>query len=243
METNLTQLLQLHPGEKIAVVGCGGKTAVIELLAQQNSAGSVLVAPTTKIRLPDSEGAVVCTTADACLAHTPHTGIQYAGLANPATQKLEALPPAALAKMVEKGYSLTLLEADGSRGLPCKGWLATEPVIPPFVTRTVGVVTVWALGKPATEETVCRLPQFLALTGLAQGQPITLAALAAMVGAPGGMFKSKRGPACLIINQLESEESHRKATLLLALIEQNYPGTIDGCLFGSARENHWSKQR
>ncbi|MFV0413629.1 MAG: selenium cofactor biosynthesis protein YqeC [Oscillospiraceae bacterium] len=243
METTLTQLLQLRPGEKAAVVGCGGKTSVIELLAQQNSAGSVLVAPTTKIRLPGREGAVVCTTADACLAHTPRAGIQYAGLANPATQKLEALPPAALAKVVEKGYGLTLLEADGSRGLPCKGWLATEPVVPPFVTRTVGVVTVWALGRPATEETVCRLPHFLALTGLAEGQPITLAALAAMVGAPGGMFKNRRGAACLIVNQLENEESRRRAALLLALVEQTYPGAIECCLFGSVRKNRWSRQR
>lgn len=234
----LTHFLPPLAGSRIAVIGCGGKTTTVGLLAAQNPALYTLISPTTKIRCPGAGQSPVCTTAQASAAHTPRPGVQYCGVLAPATEKLAALPPDVLAQ-IEAQYQLVLMEADGSRSLPCKGWLNTEPVIPPFTTLTLGVVTTAALGKPATEEYVLRLPLFCQLTGLAPGGLISLQALAAMVAAPGGMFKNAVGTQKLLINKVKTGQDLAAAQQLAACIRQNYPSFTHTILAGSALKNLW----
>ena len=236
--SNLSSLLGLPRGSAVAVVGCGGKSSIIQLLAAQNSAGSVLVCPTTKILMPQS-GHVIF--GGEAAAHLPQQGIQYMGVSANGGQKLAALPPATLAAAVQKGYHLTLMEADGSRGLPCKGWLPTEPVVPAFTTHTVGVVPVCALGLAATAQNVLRLPQFLALTGLAEGDVITAEAIADMIAAPGGMFKNAVGKTALIVNQTDRPGGPQAAQEIIAALRQRCPQRIQNFIFGSAKTNTWTQ--
>ena len=113
-------LLGLEDKAIIAVIGCGGKTSLIASLANEYRHKKVLVTPTTKM--------------------FPIEGIQCLGILNEASGKLEALKQEQLEAIIPQ-YDLVLLEADGSAGLPCKGWLADEPVVPAFCTHTIGVVT------------------------------------------------------------------------------------------------------
>lgn len=233
---SLSSRLALGQGAAVAVVGAGGKTTVVQALAKENRQKKVLISPTTQIALPTGSGGTVCTTTASCLAHTPHTGIQTMGI--PRRGKLGALPPQMLAQL-RLGYQLTLMEADGSKELPCKGWAPYEPVVPSFTTHTVGVLSIRALGLPATGQHVHRLPLFLQLTGLAEGQPITLQALARMACEPGGMFKNAKGHTALLINQAEAAEDCNNAILLAQLIRNNYPTALCLIARGSAQQNHW----
>lgn len=231
-------LLPVGKGSRVAVVGCDGKTTLVELLAKQHPALTTLVAPTTKIMCPPLVENSVCTTEEQSLAHTPRPGVQYCGVVQPKTGKLCALPPKALGQIAPL-YDVVLMEADGSKGLPCKGWLASEPVVPAFTTLTLGVVTTKALGKPASNSYVLRLPQFLQLTGLAQNIPITLPALAAMVAGPGGMFKNAVGRRALAVTAAETASDIETGLLLAALVKQLYPGVVQTCIVGSAHNNTW----
>jgi probable selenium-dependent hydroxylase accessory protein YqeC len=181
---------------------------------------------------------LLITTREECVAHVPRRGIQYLGLLNHDTGKLEALAQEDLIA-VERGYDLVLMEADGSRGLPCKGWTETDPVIPVFATHTLGVVSINAIGLPASEENVFRLDEFLALTGLRRGARITGEALAAMVGAPDGMFRRSAGMRALIINQAESCHGLSLASSLADMIRASYVDTPRVILAGSALKNEW----
>lgn len=234
---DINEILQPN-GQKLAVVGCGGKTSLIELLAKTNRDKKVLIMTTTKIKAPRQDGVTLRETLADCLAHTPHQGIQCLGVFDAARGKFSGPPPEYWECLVH-GYDLVLMEADGSRSLPCKGWADFEPVIPAFATATVGVVTLLGLGCPATGETVLRLPEFCRLTGLAAGEPITMAALADMVGAPGGMFKNAVGRRVLLINQVEDEAALAKAKELAALLRQRHPGAAGKIYAGSVIENHW----
>lgn len=234
----LRDLLQLPHGSRVAVVGCGGKTTVIEHLAAQATGWRVLIAPTTKILCPTHPAACVCRNTSEAARHTPTTGVQYMGQLDPQTGKLFALPLDILAQAAP-GYDLVLMEADGSRGLPCKGWGAGEPVVPPFTTHTIGVTTAAAAGLIATDKTVWRLAEFQQLTGLDKGSPITAAALAAMIGAPGGMFKNAAGQTTLLLNQAEDTATQRNSLAVARLLCQNYPNAPSRILCGSARQDNW----
>jgi probable selenium-dependent hydroxylase accessory protein YqeC len=198
----------------------------------------VLVSPTTKMFPIKTNEVMLCDTLEKCIGHEPKVGIQCFGLLNKTNGKLEALPLKLLAEIVPQ-YDLVLLEADGSKGLPCKGWLTNEPVIPPYCTHAVGVVTMKALNTAATKDTVHRLPEFLNLTGLKEGQTISVQALEAMVCASSGMFKYGERGRYLIVNQVEDEETANLALIFLQGIKNKFPERFKRLLYGSVHLDTW----
>jgi probable selenium-dependent hydroxylase accessory protein YqeC len=237
---SIIDYLSIPDGSVVAVVGCGGKTSFVELIADRLRDKKVLVSTTTKIYPPKIKGIMLCETLKECEDHEPWTGIQCMGLLNRASGKLEALPQAFLAELIPR-YDAALLEADGSRGLFCKGWLANEPVVPDYCTHTIGLITMAALGKPATETTVHRLPEFTALTGVAEGQVITAWAIEAMVCAPNGMFKNSAGQRYVIVNQVEDEAAACAAKSFLQTIKEKYPNRFEKLFFGSVHKDVWQE--
>jgi len=218
----IVEALGLPLPSVVAVVGCGGKTSLIKRLAECSQSNKVLISPTTKM-FPVSVGNADCL-----------------GVLDRKTGKLESLPADELANLVPL-YDIVLLEADGSRSLPCKGWMEYEPVIPEYCTHTIGVVTLNALGKPATGDIVHNLPQFLALTGLREGEEITLDSLIEMVCAPGGMFKNSIGSRILLVNQVEDQATADIANAFLRSISERYPDFFTKLLLGSVHDNIWQE--
>lgn len=233
----LGSFLKLAGGEALAVVGCGGKTTLIESLARENPRKKVLIMPTTKIHLPP-KGSIVASSLAACLAHKPAAGVQYLGIKDEARGKLCA-PPKEHWQTLAQGYDLVLTEADGSRGLPCKGWLETEPQIPAFTTHTIGVMVLGAAGLLANEQNVLHLPQFCALTGLKENEAITLEALADMVCGKGGMFKNTAGEKILCINRAESEEELGRARQFAKALRNRHSDKAPRIFAGSCAQNLW----
>jgi probable selenium-dependent hydroxylase accessory protein YqeC len=225
----------------VTVIGSGGKTSLIWLLAQSQRRRRVLVSPTAKMypggaRQYDHD----CFTGEAA-AGGPLEGISLAGSLNRETGKLEALPAEVLEAMIA-GYDLVLLEGDGSRGLPLKGWAPHEPVVPPYTTVSIGVIPIKALGKKVSPEIVFRLPQFTALCGAEEGDTLKAAHLAAVItaGADGktgtggrGLFAAARGKKVLFINQAENEEQREQARELAALLPQGFTAGLGGIICGS----------
>ncbi len=237
MGHSLSDLLGIQMPAAVAVVGCGGKTSLIGALAQENKEQKVLVSPTTKIR-PMPQADMLYTSQQDFLQATPENGICCAGQLDGQTGKLGGFPLVVLEEAKEQ-YSLLLLEADGSRGIDCKGWETFEPVVPEFCTHTIGVATVLPVGKPATEETVFRLPQFLALTGLFEGDTITIQALADMVCNDNGMFENSRGQRSVFINKVETEAQECLAKELLLQIQRKQPGRFAYLGYGSIPQQKW----
>jgi len=236
----LINYLDINEGSVIAFIGCGGKTSLIKLLADKLRDKKVLVSTTTKIFPLNIEGITLCQTLQQCREHEPQTGIQCMGLLNAASGKLESLPLSVIEELIPH-YDITLLESDGSRGLPCKGWLQNEPVIPSYCTHIVGVLTINALGKTATETTVHRLPEFLALTGLKEGGIITASTLEAMVCTPDGMFKNSAGRCYLFVNQAEDDTAAYAARSFLYTIKEKHHYRFEKLLYGSVHLDTWQE--
>ena len=233
--------LGIGQGSRVAVSGCGGKTSVINSFARESADSmSVLITPTTKIRPERSDGVYLATTREECLAHVPRRGIQCLGVLNAETGKLEALPPDDLSAIVPR-YDLALMEADGSRGLPCKGWTDMDPVIPEFATHTIGVVSIKAVGLPASEDNVFRPGEFLKLTGMKRGEPITIRALALMIVSREGMFRKKSGAIAVVINQAESPASMEMSAELAEVIRGMDAPAPRKIFAGSVMSGEWTE--
>ena len=139
----LTARMGLTSGDVVAIVGSGGKTSLLTRLAKENQHRRVLVSTTTKMLRTELEQMTG--------AHLLHgTGANGKVTAPP----MEALETACA------NFDLSLLECDGSKGLPLKGWAAHEPVVPVFATVTVGMLPLWPLGRPVGATTVHREAAF-----------------------------------------------------------------------------------
>ncbi|MCL1917042.1 MAG: selenium cofactor biosynthesis protein YqeC [Peptococcaceae bacterium] len=237
---SIIECLDLFDRSILAVTGCGGKTSFINLLAEKKRDKKVLISPTTKTYPLYADRVKLCKTLQQCEEHQPQTGVQCLGILNTATGKLGPLPEHVLADMMPD-YDLMLLEADGCRGLLCKGWRENEPVIPWFCTHTVGIVTMNALGSAATESIIHRLPEFLSITGLQKGKPITPQALEAMVCSAQGMFKNSAGARYLLVNQVEDNTTARIARSFLQRIKKNYSNHFTKLLYGSVHLDMWQE--
>jgi probable selenium-dependent hydroxylase accessory protein YqeC len=166
---------------------------------------------------------------------------------NPETGKLEALLPGVLEKMVP-AYDLVLLEGDGSRGLPLKGWADHEPAVPSGTSVTIAIIPISVLGKKISGETVFRLPRFLELCGAAEGDTVTAAHLAAVITAGGGkagprggmargLLSAARGEKLLFINQAEDERRREQARELVMSLPADFTAGLDGIIYGSVKQD------
>lgn len=218
----------------VTVIGSGGKTSLIwrlaASLAEPRSRAAaktavpiqrrrILVSPTTKMFVPEKHfydfyynghDHNVKRNADALSAPLP--GITLAGLFNEASGKLESIPLRGLENIISR-YDLVLIEGDGSRGLPLKAWAENEPVVPDFTDLTIGVLPLWPLGKPVSEELVHRLPLFCSLTGAAPGEHLRQEHILALITgrtAP-GLFAKARGEKILFFNQVEDGNTLQQA--------------------------------
>lgn len=162
----------------IAVVGSGGKTTRIHALAARYRAEGkrVLVTTTTHMRVePDT---LLGDDAAAIGARLDRDGFCMAGRPGP-EGKLCALSPETFASAAAKA-DVTLVEADGSRGLPVKCPNDGEPVIPPGTDRIEVVVGLSALGQP-WEQVSHRPERVRRCLDLAAGERLTPAHLQRLV--------------------------------------------------------------
>ena len=155
----------LTPGV-ISVIGSGGKTTLLSVLARELS-GPVLLCTTTHMfpfaQYPllagDDASQVEATFARSrvvCLGQTDGKG------------KLTA--PALPFSRLQRLAPWVLVEADGSKHLPLKAHAAYEPVIPPESGQTILVAGASGFGAPIAQ-VVHRPERFCALTGASPEEP------------------------------------------------------------------------
>ena len=176
----------------VAFVGAGGKTeAIFALAAEAKTRGlSVVVSTTTAMRDPrlEAERGIDGFLERLPEARLPSASLNFLGLERGEGAKIHG-PEAEHFEELHPLCDLILVEADGSHRLPLKAPADHEPVIPPTSDIVVACIGIDALGKPADEKTIHRLPEFLEVTGLEKGRPVDLEALAALVIDPRGAFK------------------------------------------------------
>jgi molybdenum cofactor cytidylyltransferase len=192
---NLSEALRLEHSSIVALVGAGGKTAALYLLADELQ--PALVTTTTHLgawQVPShithfiwKPGSLMADTAPfigerITLVTGELEGNRYSGLDD---------NQLGLLKVFAGNHGLPLLiEADGSRQKPLKAPRDHEPVIPEFIDVVIVVAGLSGLGKLLFEETVHHPEIFASLSGLKIGEPVTSEATAKILNHPLGGLKN-----------------------------------------------------
>lgn len=229
------EAMGLRPGDKAAIIGMGGKTALMNALADAMRGERTIYSTTVRILHPGPD--VVDGTLQGGEA-VPGAGVYLVHGGETAEGKLLAPPEAVLA-----GYNapeLTqLLECDGSRGLPLKGWAVWEPVVPPYATLTIGVCTLRPVGQPSGPGNTHRPEQFARLTGVMPGQRVTPDAIAAMIAHSQGLFAKARGRRVLFLNQADTPGEMDSALAFARLLPAAFRAGLSRIVCGSVQGMHF----
>lgn len=240
----------------VAFVGAGGKTSSMFALARAfalrgpsgDASGAlspprVLVATTTRILNPDRA--------------TPREGQSFGALVlevDPSTpealRRLEAAGTRVVLgsslsadglKLMGVGaetlcaaasiFDMTVVEADGARGLSIKAPSGTEPVVPFCATSVVGLIGLDALGKPL-DSRIAHRPEMLGpLVGCALREPIRPEHLLHLALAPGGLFKGAPRGSQRIILLNKADAAPESAEACASLLRSS--GAADAVVVGA----------
>lgn len=188
----------------IAIVGAGGKTTVGSHIGKQLAAAGrrALFTTTTKIFMPEGES-VYLGEAAGIRAEAGYTVAARRQLPN---GKLEGYAPEEIDVIAASGlFDDIVVEADGAARKPVKAPNDTEPVYPAAVDLIVGVVGLDSLGQPVDENHVHRPELFRAVTGAADGEPITAQHIIRLISHPDGLFRhaSEGVPKVVFLNKCD----------------------------------------
>lgn len=169
------RILGLTRGSSLALIGGGGKTSLLFYFAEALARMGLLVfsGTSTKMKLekhflttPESAERALLEAASQLHQQPDGCGcLITAGEPDEARRKLAAFDP----EFMKKLHALadcSVLEADGSKGLPLKMPASYEPVLYPFTTHILLVTGLSALGRPLGE--VLHRPELFAAGPLTQ---------------------------------------------------------------------------
>ena len=132
-----------------------------------------------------------------------------------------------------RSHSIPLLiEADGSRQKPLKGWTDHEPPIPEFADMVVHVAGLSGLGKPLTEEHVHRPEIFSRLSGLNEGETISPQAVTRVLMDSQGGLKNipENAKKVVFLNQADSPKLQSIARGMAVSLLSKHHSVIVGSL-------------
>ncbi len=199
----LSHALKVNPGEVVALVGAGGKTTAMFLLANELATSMrVLTTTSTRIFVAQTKHSPVHVTFDprqqaiADLLPQLDRSIAAYGQAlltgppDPDSDKVSGVSPDTIDILAgSRRFDVIINEADGSRTLPLKAPAAHEPVIPLSTTLVIPTAGLDVVGQPLGDDTVHRAELISQLTGTALGQPVTPDTVARLLCHPKGGLK------------------------------------------------------
>ena len=206
----IIKTLNISPGQVISIIGSGGKTSLMLGLAKGLAENyRVMVSTTTQIFMPVGQpyqvdvmmpqGYLETLKARALVVGKVYVygsnTVLFTDALGSGKHKLSGFSKDAFeacSHPLLKAFDFILLEADGSRQKPFKGWLDHEPVIPDVTAMTIGVFGVHQLGVPIDEANIHRLEAFKPY--LKAGETVmTKEILLRVMTRPDGIFAKAKG--------------------------------------------------
>ena len=215
----LYKALGLKKNDTVVVTGAGGKTSFcLELCEELKSNNRIIFTTTTKIFFPEVRKNYKIYVGNDFLHKTlTENGAYITGKEENGQGKLLPFSLDEIDSFKERADYL-VIEGDGSRMRPLKGWKETEPVFVDRTDRTVGVITIKSLGLKVNDENIHRIELFRKISGAEEGEEVTKQHLFNVIIAENGLFKGAKGEKILLINQADSEKEFQDALDLAGLL-------------------------
>jgi len=213
----------------VGVLGSGGKTSTIALLAAELASGGARVLVSTSTKVHPFPGIPLVEDPAALPDALASPGAVFLGRRLEEDGKLAGPTPLDLSAL-RKMADIILIEADGARGRPLKIHLPHDPLLPPGTGLALMLLGAKAVGRPAGEETVHRLVRAPERLGLRAGDLLRPETIAAMALSSDG-YLGQLGGARLRILVNQADENPAGARDLAAALRRRWTGPI---IVGSA---------
>jgi probable selenium-dependent hydroxylase accessory protein YqeC len=244
-ESGLKYALGLGEREVISLVGAGGKTCLMFLLAKQlrESGYRVVSSTTTKIFEPgpnETPYVSLGETQELILARIDQYGHVTVVSQKVPQGKLAGITPRQVEALWESArIDYLVVEADGAARRPLKAPESYEPVIPPCTGVVVGVVGADAFGALLDENTVFRSAIFSRLTGLPLATRLTYESIALAFTHKEGILKGtpERARIVLFVNKVDLEGGLRKGREFARVILDSADPMVDRVILGHLRRD------
>jgi len=241
----LKQALGLGEHEAIGLVGAGGKTTLMFLLAREleGCGYRVITTTTTKIFEPEKDDTPFLSVGEpqeTVLAKLELYGHVTVVSRTMAQGKVQGLPSEVVDALWESDrIDYLVVEADGAARRPLKAPESYEPVIPTCTGVVVGMVGADAFDGVLSESTVFRSDVFSRLTGLPQGAKLTYEAIATAFTHEQGIIKGtpKSARVVLFVNKVDLHEGLRKGQEFARMILDSPRSRIERVVLGQLRSD------
>jgi molybdenum cofactor cytidylyltransferase len=222
MTAPLHQRVGLGPHELVALVGAGGKSTILAMLARELSGLRVIVTTTTRMA-EDQVTQPTCWSDDPAVVDAtlePGAPLFVAGGRVP--DKVTGLSPAAVDDLFHRTHAdHVLVEADGARGMAIKAPADHEPVIPSASTTVIVVASIDAVGHPITE-VAHRHVLVAQLIGTHPDSPLTVeGAATVLLHRNGGMKGIPAGARVVMAVTMVTPATRETADALTALLKSD----------------------
>ncbi len=239
----LKQSLGLGERENISLVGAGGKTSLMYLLARSLSASGhrVITTTTTKILEPGPDETPCLSLGEAHESVLEKVDVnRHVTVASQRLTdgKLQGIPSRQVDKLWESGrVDYLIVEADGAARRPLKAPAPHEPVIPASTGLVVALVGADGFDARLSEETVFRSQIFSRLTGLTQGERVTYQAISLMLTHRDGLTRGAPSSARIVpfVNKVDLDEGLRKGREFARVILDSSKPSIDRVILGQVQ--------
>lgn len=222
----LKEALSIHTGEVISLVGAGGKTTLMSLLAKELVNGNETIVSTTTTKIFDwqASGDILIIEGNEdkmldCLLEALQ-GQRHVTLASERLTtegKLKGVSPELVKRITGlKQVDYVIIEADGAARKPLKAPNVTEPLIPQNTTLVIAIVGIDALGLELTQENVFRPEIVSKLSGLSPGGVISTDTIVTVITHSDGITKGSPPSARIIpiINKMDIVDDIVEAEVL-----------------------------
>jgi molybdenum cofactor cytidylyltransferase len=236
---NLLDALFIQPGDCVAFVGAGGKTAAMFRLASELQFGGQRVIITTTTRMAQGEmsqiPAAFAVGSPAIFPADLNVKLEQARTlflySHTEAGKVVGLSPAEILSLAQhfKSPPTILIEADGSRRLPLKAPYDHEPVVPECANRVLVIAGLSALNHPLTAATVYGADRMVELLGLSAGAPVDENLMASILCDPRMGLKGipDRAEVVALLNQTDQADPEAASRIADQLLEcPRYSGVI-----------------
>lgn len=228
-QLSLNHCLKIKPPAVVSFYGAGGKTTLLRKLAlEMTEAGQkVLLTTTTKMFIPPDIPVFyeedIKKGIKTLKEHYKHHDVAVLAKQVIEDGKLEGIDPAAPGELKDQLEVSVLVEADGAKGRPIKGYAEHEPVLPTGSDLIIPVIGADALGAPLLEERVHRLDRLLPLTENKVGGTITeqIIASAFMYMLKLGQAQAPQARVYFILNKNDLLESSGSTALKIGRLLSN----------------------
>ncbi|MGM8258392.1 selenium cofactor biosynthesis protein YqeC [Clostridium perfringens] len=220
----MSDLIDIKIGDIISVVGSGGKTTFIYNLAKEIKNKKILISSTTKMLYPEENQVDYFF----CLAEDNEISIKEGRtfIGGEKVSKNKISGDISLIKKYISRFDYILLECDGSKTKPLKGWNSTEPVILNETTKTIGIIPLHIVGEKITEKNIHRIEIFNNVFKTKIGDEITLNVIAEIITNPKGLFKDAVGEKILFLNRINNKKSKELVWKLLEILSRKNKNSL-----------------